>query len=222
MSIDEFKETVANHKLTVHLDDGLYRHLALSQPDTNDRHFHVTTWPGYLCISGDMGCFVFSRLPDMFEFFRPGRSQGAIDINPGYWSEKVVSQSTFGGGIREFSNDQFRSAVEDSISDTYDDTPEHELQLVLRAVLDEVGEVESEGEAIGKMMDLDTADIQLPEEIAFGEQDHPNGLNPSDLDFTDFWEATVTRYTDHYIWCCRAIVWAICQYDQWKETQEAA
>ena len=31
-----------------------------------DGTFDIVTWPGYLCYSGDMGCFVFTRLPDMF------------------------------------------------------------------------------------------------------------------------------------------------------------
>jgi hypothetical protein len=32
--------------------------------------FDVVTWPGHLSISGDMGCFVFTRVDDMFTFFR--------------------------------------------------------------------------------------------------------------------------------------------------------
>ena len=60
------------------------------------------------------------------------------------------------------------------------------------------------------------------DEIAFDEEDHPNGIHPGQLDFTDFFDVDVTEYTGRYIWCCRAIVWAIQQYDQLKKEQEAA
>lgn len=51
-------------------EDGIYRHIRFRQPGTMCMHFDLITWPGYLCYTGDMGTYVFTRLADMFEFFR--------------------------------------------------------------------------------------------------------------------------------------------------------
>lgn len=216
---EQFREAVKNHQMTIDLDDGRYRCLTFRKPENAfDQHFNITTWPGYLCISGDMGCFVFARLPDMFEFFRsPTESLG---VNPGYWSEKLQAESIH-EGTREFSEGLFRQTVRDWVAMQLDDTPASEVQQVSDAVLDEIGEVSSEGEAIRKVMEMDTSCIDLPEDIAFDEEEHPTGINPADLDFTDFWEVCVTEYTTHFIWCLRAIVWAIQQYDSHKAAKAA-
>ena len=43
---------------------------------------------GSLIASGDVGTYVFSRLADMFEFFRsPMTSDGRLYINDSYWAE---------------------------------------------------------------------------------------------------------------------------------------
>ena len=47
-------------------DDGVYRHIRFKKPGTGCMHFDLVTWPGYLCYSGDMGCYVFCRLNARF------------------------------------------------------------------------------------------------------------------------------------------------------------
>lgn len=86
---ERFQADTAKHAMTVLHDDGLYRHLRFRRPDTSIYWFDVITWPGNLTIRGDMGTFVFTRLDDMFEFFRSGTG-----INPGYWGEKVTAGET--------------------------------------------------------------------------------------------------------------------------------
>lgn len=66
-------------------DEGLHRHIKFAQPGSGLYRFDLVTWPGHLAISGDVETFVFSREPDMFEFFGGRRSR----INPTYWAEKV-------------------------------------------------------------------------------------------------------------------------------------
>ncbi len=68
-----FLEAVAKHEMHVLHEDGLYRHIRFKKPGTSCMHFDLITYPGYLVYSGDMGCYVFSRLPDMFELFRADR-----------------------------------------------------------------------------------------------------------------------------------------------------
>src|SRR5258708_33733869 len=85
-----FLKDVATHEMIVRRDDGPYRHIRFQRPDTICLYFDVVTWPGFLCFSGDAGCYVFSRLPDMLEFFRyESKPAGKLFINPDYWGQKV-------------------------------------------------------------------------------------------------------------------------------------
>src|ERR1022692_1751902 len=102
---ETFSKDVAEHEMKTIRDDGLYRHLVFAKPGSYCMHFEVVTFPGYLCYVGDMGSFVFSRIEDMFEFFR-GKS-----INPDYWSEKLLATDR-GDGHTEWSADKFRSVIE--------------------------------------------------------------------------------------------------------------
>ena len=86
---DRFEACIKDHKIYIQNDNGNFRHIHCSKGDSV-YHFNITTWPGYLCISGDMGCFVFRRELDMFGFFR-NKSNG---INPYYWSEKLQGPGT--------------------------------------------------------------------------------------------------------------------------------
>ncbi|WP_026300935.1 hypothetical protein, partial [Thioalkalivibrio sp. ALE23] len=63
---------LAAHQITIEKDEGEYRSIRFSAPNTVINSFTLTTWPGYIAISGDLGTYVFCRLPDMFEFFRQG------------------------------------------------------------------------------------------------------------------------------------------------------
>lgn len=97
---ENFLNDVKDHVLTVNLDNGVYRDLTIKKPHTVDMHYHITTRPGYLFFTGDMGSYVFERSHDMFKFFR-----GNI-INPYYWSEKLQA-----GKFEEFSSDKARAAL---------------------------------------------------------------------------------------------------------------
>lgn len=98
-----FARDTAKHVMTVHLDEGLYRHLKFAKPDTLKYSYELVTWPGNLVIRGDMDDFAFTRHPDMFTFFRD--SDG---INPQYWANKI-----FGGQAEAetYSVDEFRRVV---------------------------------------------------------------------------------------------------------------
>jgi len=102
---ERFLTEVANHRMTVLIDTATHRHLHFSD-GTMNMHFMLTTWPGYLCISGDMGCFVFQRLKDMFCFFRGER------INVSYWAEKIQA-----GSWREHSPKYARERVCELVAD---------------------------------------------------------------------------------------------------------
>ena len=97
-----FDKDIAEHKLTVIKEDGVYRHIRCQKPGTWICGFDVITWPGYLAYAGDMGEFMFKRLNDMFNFFRGDR----IDLR--YCAEKCLA-----GKCREFDVDTFRAGIID-------------------------------------------------------------------------------------------------------------
>ena len=95
-----------DYKIQVWRDVGVYRHLGFKHEHSYAGSFEIITWPGNLCFTGDMGCFVFKRIQDMAYFFNE-------EINPSYWHQKVESQSVFGGGTKEFSLDLFIEQMQD-------------------------------------------------------------------------------------------------------------
>ena len=89
---ETFLKDVDQHVMEVIHEDGVFRHLRFKQPGTVCMHFDLITWPGRLCYTGDMGTFVFSRIHDMLEFFRPDAYAIAAPfkrIDRNYWAEKV-------------------------------------------------------------------------------------------------------------------------------------
>jgi len=150
---DQFTAYVTNHQMTVLHDDGLHRHLRFGTPGAVG-WFEIVTWPGSLTIHGDLGgTHTFSRLTDMFEFFRDR------PINPGYWAEKTPD---YGISLKEYSEDVLREQVVDAIRDL-DDADEDTGQAAKRILAaiddgdacDEDGarELLSEGEDAGLWSD---------------------------------------------------------------------
>ena len=196
---EEFPANVAQHQMTVEQSNGVHRCLLFKQPSTANRYFRVITYPGALCISGDMGTFVFSRLHDMFEFFRKDRE----GINPQYWSGKLVGIDR--NDFKRFDADKFKAKVVECFNSwTEDRDLTHERVTELRLELEhEVLSCAHDGEheAIRAMMEFEI-DRECP--------------------FSEFYEYNCDSYTYHFLWCCHAIVWAIQQFDAFELAAPAA
>lgn len=176
-------------------DDGLYRHLKFTDGGSSVYRFDLHTWLGSLCISGDMGCLVFSRTPDMFSFFRNNK----LSINLYYWEEKIQSDPKY-RGVKEFSRDRFELVVREYYEDYWTGCSDSE----------------------GKKHDL-WEEIKEGVLSAENEQEAHNNAScfkSGDFEFTDFWEHDLTEYTFHYHWLCYAIVWGIQQYDRLKTKEK--
>jgi len=182
---EQFLNNVKNHKIKTIRDDGLYRHIRMTNGSSNYR-YDLITWPGYLCVTGDCGSYLFARIEDMFEFFRNQ------EINPYCWAEKVLAESTCSNGVAEFSVKKFEENV----------------------IKYAVGEVEDGIEKIKIMEEIQPL-LECANEWECAEAMRNFG---SDIvDFTDFWECDCKEYTNQYIWCLYAIVYAIQKYDEFKE-----
>lgn len=196
---EEFLKSVEGFKLIIHKDDGVYRHLTLRHPDHFYGSFSIVTWPGYLSYNGDMGDFTFERHTDMFSFFRRNKPED-MGINPGYWSEKLQAVDKR-GGFCEFSYEVFKERIKDDFESYWEfDSPEQKER--------------SWAEIEDDLLWHDDEGHEKSVERA-SEYKCPH----TSQEFVDFWEHDLTEYTYHYIFCCRAIPWAINEYDKWKNNE---
>ena len=192
---EDFLRDVADHQMTVVHDSGLHRHLTFRRPGTGNMHFHITTWPGYLAISGDMNAYIFSRMPDMFDFHRvdPGR-----DPSFSYWAEKVRAVDK-NSGIYVYDEDAFHVAVRDDLREmAFPDFAT--ARAVVSQVKDDLLDVgfSSREEAI-------TAAVLF----AFHTDDRT-------YRFEDFYDHSLTTYSHGFVWACRAVAWGVRRYDLHK------
>jgi hypothetical protein len=205
-----FLKDVATHQMTVIRDDGVNRHIRFSRPDTSCYHFDLITWPGKLCYTGDMGTYVFSRIEDMFEFFRADREYGKtkgrnLSINLGYWSEKLlaVDGGRSGGNVQEFDEERFNQVIMEHLVDWVkshkDSTTKEQRRDLWDAVIDEV--INAEGDSGG-----------MRKQIA-GHDFHHKVNSKIDFYFQDLWDYHTQKYTYHFVWCCYALAWGVEQYD---------
>ena len=185
----QFDKDVSNHVMTIVNDNGVNRCIQFADPKTFNLHFTLTTWPGYLCISGDMGTYVFARLKDMFEFFRSAKGE----TNPDYWAEKCEAADKRTGGATDcYDKDIFRERVKERVDDYF--TDKKQRARCWQEIEDTVLHADSEYEAHDNARKFEFEGFQL----------------------TDFWECNLRRDTYQYLWCCLAIVWGIHQYDAAK------
>jgi hypothetical protein len=197
---ESFLKDVAEHRMEVQQDNGVFRCLRFAEPGTNCYSFSLITGPGFLLYRGDMGCFEFERLHDMFEFFRSGEVGQKLKINLRYWAEKLEATDK-DGGYQEFSEANFRDALEDDIIDYLESHPgidaknfRDDVDLYILGTLE------------------DSVSNAIKEAVEFDYE----GKYP----FQDFYEHSLQEYTYHFVWCCYAIVWGIQQYDQAKAAAE--
>lgn len=217
----EFLKSVAGHNLEILHDDGVYHHIRLKKPGTRCMSFELVTYPGFLVYSGDMGCFVFERLNDMFQFFRADESyrrdypNRTLFPNHRYWSEKlqaIDSGRMNGEGCKEFSPEKFRAAVWHDFlkwvqhhGRTFTKEQRRDLwDKIKDEVLCEEGDAHASYRAAN---DFRWRADGLP---WYAEDSRPQ------FEFVDFWDHDCTVYTSRFQWACFAIQWGIQQYDASK------
>ena len=191
--MEKFLDDVKNHELTIHQNNGVYRHLTFANPNDCDKYFNITTFPNYLVITGDMGTLVFSRLYDMFNFFR----SDDLRINPDYWAEKIQS-TTHEAQIASYSKFDLEQAKKNAQEylNTYlednDDLSEEDRTLLLEDFELEILRSEDEYEIVEAI----------------------SNFNFKDFEFDEFRMDDCSVYTYSYIWLCYAIVWGIKKFDE--------
>lgn len=199
LSADEFLSSVSKHKMTVLRDDGLYRHVQFRTPGDGNLWFDLTTWPGYLAITGDMDDFVFTRVADMFEFFR--RSQNGIDFN--YLASKCVACPI--DGMREFDEDRVLEVISEQCRDLAAD-----LELT-----SERGESLA-AEALAEYEDADAGSPEMAAMFLTAYEVDIGGRRYRPFEGSEPRWDTFLRLTRHFEWCVRGACWGVGQYDKLK------
>lgn len=194
---EQFLKDVANHQITINLDQGVYRDITISRPNSIVMHYNITTRPDHLMITGDMGSFIFKRLDDMFQFFR---CEDGCTINPSYWGEKLHAES-MRSGYKQYDEKKAKQALQEWFADFVSDLESDDEDYLHKI-----------DAARSTMDDIDYSDeYSFVESIRGWHEDSAGGM-----DLTDFFEVSVDSYTFNYIWCCYAIVHAIKLYDEVK------
>lgn len=199
----DFLRDVKDHVIEIIRDGDINRHIRFRKPGSMCMHFDLITWPGYLCYTGDMGTYVFSRLDDMFQFFRKDPDQ-SIDFR--YWAEKLqaVDASMGKGSATEFDPERFKEVINGYrlrwIKDGRDALTKVQRRELWEAVDDEVLHYLDQGEH-----------TVFDEANRFQWQ---AGVKQYTYSFNDLWDLRFTRHTYHFLWCCHALAWGINLYDK--------
>lgn len=192
-TLEYFLDNVKNHELTIHQNNGVYRHITLKKPDSYHRYFNITTFPNFLVITGDMGALVFFRFnDDMFNFFR----SDDLKINPDYWAEKIQSTSwrAKDASYLEFDVDKIKEYAQENLNDFLEKNmlSEFDKEELLEDFDWKILKSEDEYEIIGEI----------------------RNFNCNGFYFNEFSEDDFGVHTYSYIWLCYAIVWGIKKFDE--------
>lgn len=212
-----FERDTANHEMTVLHDDGLYRHLRFRDPSSGFYWFDLVTWPGFLAFTGDMDGYVFTRVEDMFAFFRGHK------VKPGYWSEKVVDGRD---RLKRYDEDVLEARVKEILAEYEKAHPglatEYELDKAdfdalpreRRYPYDVTGKREpvepKTPDDLRAMVEGYNADGALSYES--GARELLRELEDARV-VADTWEWDLQTWDWQFLWACHAIVWGIGQYD---------
>ncbi|MCX7396203.1 MAG: hypothetical protein NT138_00825 [Planctomycetales bacterium] len=120
-----------NHVIEVLSRDGVYRTWRCGKPDCSIYHFVITTIPGSLIITGDLGSLIVSRQYDMLPWCR-----GSCD-STGYFAEKVPNEVK----TTEFSYEALQEWVKETrkeYGELDDEDPDDEDRIERRDRFDEL------------------------------------------------------------------------------------
>lgn len=203
-SHERFIKDIANHQMHILHDDGVYRHVRYKRPDTSAYYFDLVTWPGHLAITGDMGANLFGRTEDMFKFFRQAHGCGCI--NPGYWAEKLKTDGER-NNINEFDEDAFKRVI-------------NKYRLDWMRSMKENGDSKEDRRDLWEAVEDNVlcyleygAERVKAAAYEFSHRIRRDTTSYFVYSFEDLFEHSFSKFTFHYIWRCRAIAWAIEQYD---------
>lgn len=206
---ERFYRETRDHELTILKDDGLYRHLRMKPKGHSFYWYDIVTWPGNLVFRGDGESYVFTRLEDMFQFFRTGIAKnGKIHINPSYWAEKLTSDQD---GVKKFDEESFRQVLQEQVDQAIEneDFTEDEVKEFKAELQEEIFDsyvCADEHEAYSAVERF---------QFFFGPKDK-YGRQTKEFTFEEPWEwfGATKEYNWWLLWAMYGIAKAIQEYDK--------
>ena len=228
---ERFTRETASHVMTVRHDDGLYRHVRFMNPKSSFYWFELITVPHALIFRGDGESFVFSRIEDMFAFFRGGP---VGRVNPHYWSEKLTSDRD---SVMTYDQELFEQQVKEHVAQAIlDRAAPRGISRAVKELLED-GDITWEGGARQELDafefssyraacwcganelhtdDIDATAWSIRHTREAGDTHRPKVEPLGTFTFTDTWDWDFKDYCWWFLWACHAIVWGIAQYDAVK------
>ncbi|MFE2529436.1 hypothetical protein ACFXEL_35015 [Streptomyces sp. NPDC059382] len=202
---ERFASEVEGATMTVVKDDGVHRHLSFRFPKASWGWCEVVTWPGMLTLRGGLGCWSFTRVDDMLDFFRPGPNSERI--NPTYWAETLAHG--LGSEATEYDADRALAYVRQAVAAAVQAHTHITAQDAEDWLFSDWCDADFSTEAdlmrtLGRFearVDADRPPGGTPEEYAASEFVFPVGD----------WD--LHRYSDWYLLSCAVLPWAVEQYD---------
>jgi len=199
---NQFLTEMAKHKMVVKQDEGLYKHLVFAEPGNFELAFEIVSFPHHVMITGDMGCYCFSREPDMFKWFiKDGvKSIASPEIEVNRWRNKLVSIDSSMGVVRK-STALAIKMIEENRAFYLKEYPEHADEI--NEKFDNLLGYEESG-----------IDILIYEmcylSLCLGHEDEHSP-------FSDLEIEVLETYTPQFVWCCYALNYGIGEYFQSKQ-----
>lgn len=189
---ERFAADVRDASMTVLKDDGIYRHLTFTFPRASWSWCEVVTWPHMLVLRGNLGCWSFSRVEDMFTFFREPEDVGRMD--PAFWAEKLVPGSS--NSAKSYDAERAAAYIVQTMEENAAQHPDlsRDAQDVFFTDTD-LGTENGLREAVARF------DERFPEYAIDKGFRFP----------VEQWD--LTRYSPWFLLACVVLPWAIGQYD---------
>lgn len=203
-----FRRDTRNHRMTVVKDDGLFRYIQVRNPSSISYSFNITTIPGYLIYTGDMGSYAFSRERDMFDFHRIEFHDHVPAISYDYMAQKCEAIDRR-CGTEGFDSKSFVSAA---------------VQRFREGVPCERGRLNTFKEFRWDILDqhYQNSEQAIGAVMRWDSPLHSSAENV----FSEFYEeGPFTKPSFHFKWACWAIACTIRDYDRGGDRftrQEAA
>jgi hypothetical protein len=109
--VNQAKKDLSEHQVTMRLNNGLWRSWRCQRPGSWVYGFDVTTGPGWIMVTGDMGTCVWERTADMIDW-----AEASIN-SLSYFAEKVPREIK----IKEYDPDKAKAWLLGEIVDYFND-----------------------------------------------------------------------------------------------------
>ena len=199
-TLEQFLDDVKHHEITIHQNNGVYRHLEFKKTNNSNPYFNISTFPDHLVITARIDglsyALVLSKRYDMFDYFRDYLGDNDLKIYPKLWSEMIRSTSYKGiiESYSEFDLDKIKRCAQEYLDDFISGN---------KLSAEDVAALRWEFES-------NVLNAEYEHEII----DSITNFGFCGFNFDEFWEGNYRKYRRNYIWLCYAIVWGIKKFDE--------